>query len=122
MKRYLAQPTDGYRSKFEARLAAQMTQAGVAFSYETLTFSYTLEGVYTPDFALPNGIVIEAKGLFTAEDKRKMRAVKSAHPNADIRFVFQSAGLRGANLKWAARNGFPACVGDIPEAWWEEAP
>lgn len=111
--------TDGYRSEFEARVAAGLTQFGVAFQYEppNRVLTYTIEGGYTPDFVLPNGIIIEAKGWFPPEDKRKMRAVKAAHPQLDIRLVFQSTGRKGANLRWAAKYGFPACVGDVPEEW-----
>ena len=41
-----------------------------------------------PDFFLPNGVIIEAKGFFKPSDRRKMLAVKEAHPELDIRFVF----------------------------------
>jgi hypothetical protein len=107
-----------FRSQFEIRLAKQIEALGVAAVYEPQPpIIYTSTHAYTPDWRLPNGILVEAKGWFTAEDKRKLRDVKRAHPKLDIRLVFQSPGLRGANLKWATKNGFQANVGDIPEEW-----
>lgn len=84
--------------------------------------AYTLEGNYSPDFVLDNGIIIEGKGLLDREAKRKMIAVKRAHPDLDIRFVFQNAdkkvpGTKQTHGEWAARNGFPYADGEIPEDW-----
>ena len=31
---------------------------------------------YTPDFVLPNGIIIEAKGIFEREDRQKHLLIK----------------------------------------------
>ena len=44
--------------------------------------------LYIPDFVLDNGIIIETKGLFTSEDRRKHIEVQKQHPELDIRFVF----------------------------------
>ena len=57
------QPRSKYRSRFEERLALALEQAKVNFSYETLRLPYTVERVYTPDFILPNGVIVEAKGF-----------------------------------------------------------
>ena len=48
---------------------------------------------YTPDFLLPNGIIIETKGRFTPEDRRKHLLIKKQHPDLDIRFVFSTVNL-----------------------------
>ena len=45
---------------------------------------------YTPDFLLPNGIYLECKGYWEAEDRRKIKAVKQQHPEIDLRMVFQA--------------------------------
>lgn len=42
---------------------------------------------YTPDFFLPNGIILEAKGIFTAKDRKIVLGVRELHPELDIRFV-----------------------------------
>jgi hypothetical protein len=113
------------RSGFEAKIAQQLETARVAFEYETLKLKYTVPAkmhTYTPDFEIPGGIVLEAKGLLTSECRRKMLYVKQAHPDLDIRFVLQRdnpirKGSKTRYSTWCERNGFPWCVGTIPEDW-----
>jgi len=62
-----------YRSRLEERLARWLEVNGQSFEYETLKLNYTVHAVYTPDFVLPNGVIIEAKGYFKPEDRRKKR-------------------------------------------------
>lgn len=98
----------------------------MTLEYETLRLKYTIPGTYTPDFVLPNGIIIEAKGKLDAGTCRKMRAVKTAHPQLDIRFVFMRAGnplRKGSKMKywqWAEHYGFPWSEGTIPIEWYKE--
>tara|TARA_Y100000310_G_scaffold69195_1_gene64634 strand:+ start:402 stop:662 length:261 start_codon:yes stop_codon:yes gene_type:complete len=79
--------------------------------------------VYTPDFTLPNGIHIEAKGLFDPADRRKAKAVRKQNPDLDIRFVFQrpkakiSKGSRTTYAKWCEQHGFMWADRMIPPAW-----
>jgi len=83
---------------------------------------------YLPDFALPNGILVETKGRLTAADRAKMLRVKEEHPQADIRFLFQRAGQRITRSpnsltygEWADKHGFRWSAGDtIPEEWFDE--
>jgi hypothetical protein len=84
-------PTSKYRSGFEAKLAHQLQRGGVAFEYETLKLEYRKVATYTPDFILPNGIIIEAKGVWTVEDRTKHLLVREQHPHLDIRLVFMNA-------------------------------
>jgi hypothetical protein len=79
----------GYRSALEGRVADLLEHHRVNYEYETVQLPYVLECKYKPDFILPNGIYLEVKGYLDADDKRKMVAVKKAHPELDIRFVFQ---------------------------------
>lgn len=121
-----------YRSKFEARIGASLNKRGVGVDhYEPTKFGYLVPAArrsYTPDWVLPNGIVVEAKGRLTAADRRKMVLVKDEHPNLDIRFVFQRASnpiRKGSNTTygdWATANGFPWAEGDVPEQWLKEKP
>lgn len=99
----------------------------MAFEYETLKLPYTLEKVYTPDFILPNGIVIEAKGRFMPNDRPKMLAVQKAHPDLDIRFLFmdpmKKLTKRGKTTyaDWAEKNGFKWALGPkVPQEWIDE--
>jgi hypothetical protein len=121
----------GYRSKFEERIAKQLDDEGIAFDYETEKFGYVVparNATYTPDFFLPNGIIIEGKGRFkTAAERQKLILVKEAHPELDIRLLFQNANLpiyKGSPTtyaKWAETHGFPWADKRIPEDWIKEA-
>ncbi len=88
-----------YRSKFEASIAATLHAKNVAFTYETIRLEYTLEGTYVPDFILPSGVLVEAKGHLRTEDRRKLRAVKTQHPHLDIRLCFQNANEKISKKK-----------------------
>jgi hypothetical protein len=78
---------------------------------------------YTPDFTLPNGIRIEAKGYLTAEDRAKMKRVKASNPFLDIRFVFGRASNKlnkespTTYAMWAEDNGFKWAEKVIPREW-----
>lgn len=94
--------------------------------YETLWLPYVIKHNYNPDFILPNGIIVEAKGKLDAASMRKMKAVKETHPELDIRFVFQCATNKLTKRskmrywQWAEREGFPWAEGDIPVEWFKE--
>ena len=116
-----------YRSKFERQIASQLSKAGVRFEYETIKLGYVRQCNYTPDFILPNGVIIEAKGFFKASDRTKMLAVREANPSLDIRFIFQNAKVKLSRApksltygQWADRHGFVWCEGHIPTAWFDE--
>lgn len=112
-----------YRSKFERQIASQLSKAGVRFEYETIKLGYVRQCSYTPDFILPNGVIIEAKGFFKASDRTKMLAVREANPSLDIRFIFQNAKVklsrnsRTSYSQWAERHGFKWAQGNVPGEW-----
>jgi hypothetical protein len=116
-----------YRSRLEEKLARWFELNGHQFEYETLKLNYTLSANYYPDFILPNGVILEAKGYFKPEDRRKMLAVKKQHPDLDIRLVFQAPyntltkKSPTTYAKWAEKNGFLwAASHDIPLDWFDE--
>ena len=113
---------NNFKSGFERTLATQLKAAGVPVLYETLELDYSIAHKYRPDFVLPNGIIIEAKGYFRAGDQAKYRAVKQHHPDMDIRFVFMCAdkkipGQKQTHGEWCKRHGFPYASGRIPADW-----
>jgi hypothetical protein len=115
-----------YRSRLEERLARWLEVNGQPFEYETLKLDYTLKAVYTPDFILSNGVILEAKGYFKPEDRRKMLAVKKQHPDLDIRLVFQqpyntiTKESKTTYAMWAEKNDFLWCpYHTIPLDWFE---
>jgi hypothetical protein len=124
----IAQPTGGYRSKFEAKVAENMGFQGVLFEYEGDTFEYTITKKYKCDFKLPNGIFVECKGFFKPEDRTKHLSVRETNPELDIRFLFQSNGKlnKASNMRysdWCDRHGFKFAVGtEVPEEWLREKP
>lgn len=87
---------------------------------------YVINHTYNPDFILKNGIIIEAKGFLTPDDRRKMKAVKVQHPELDIRFVFSKASNRLSKKSrttysmWAQGAGFKWAEGAIPTKWINE--
>ena len=114
-----------YRSKFEASIAANLHAKNVAFTYESIRLDYTIEGTYCPDFILPSGVIVETKGHFKPEDRRKMVAVKAQHPDLDIRLCFQNANEKITRKKnsmryfeWCDRHGFKWCHKSIPADWY----
>lgn len=114
----------GYRSKFELSVANNLEQRNITFGYESMLIRYVLECRYTPDFILPNGIIIETKGRLLQKDARKHRAIKKQHPELDIRFVFTDINKRVENSKftnyqWCQKYGFEYAERVIPQEWIE---
>ena len=113
-----------FRSGLEEKVADLLTNLGVKYEYESTKVPYVLQCTYTPDFLLPNGVYLETKGLLSEEDRRKMKAVKVANPDLDVRFVFQAPynkiykGSKTTYAKWAEKHGFLWCsFHSIPIAW-----
>jgi hypothetical protein len=122
-------PQASYRSGLEEKVARQLSLAGIAFEFEKLVLKYTRPASnhkYTPDFTLPNGVVIESKGLFTTKDRQKMLLVKEQHPALDIRLLFQNAkeriakGSKTTYAMWAEKYGFPWAHREVPAEWINE--
>ena len=73
-----------FRSKLEEKVADLLVELGVKYEYETTKVPYVIEHIYTPDFILPNGVVLECKGYWDADDRRKVKAVKLANPDLHL--------------------------------------
>ena len=120
--------TSNYRSGFEAKLANQLQRSGVEFQYETLQLEYKKVSTYTPDFILPNGIIIEAKGLWVTEDRTKHLLVREQHPHLDIRMVFMNAsnkirkGSSTSYASWCEKKGIKYANKLIPDQWLLQQP
>lgn len=121
---------DPYRSQLERNVAIALSDLGVPFEYEPshAKLKYPVpDRVYVPDFVLPNGIILEVKGVLVAEDRTKMKRVKAAYPELDIRFIFGTRNKRLPGIskrttheEWADRYGFPWSIGLVPQAWINE--
>lgn len=116
-----------FRSKFEKRFANYLEDNGITYEYENLKIPYQRKvSTYTPDFELPNGIIIEVKGLFKPEDRSKHLLIKEQHPELDIRFLFQNSNNK-LNKKsstsyadWCDKHGFKWAHKFIPDSWLSE--
>jgi ABC-type uncharacterized transport system substrate-binding protein len=101
------------------------------FQYEGEKLKYFTVHNYSPDIILtfPGGvkIYVEIKGYLRYEDQVKMRAVKNANPDLDIRFVFPENGRLGGATKmsvgqWCEKYGFPyTMTGKIPPQWMKQS-
>ena len=118
-----------YRSGLESAIAKQLDCKGTPYCYEEYKLDYTIpesSHKYTPDFVLPNGIVIESKGIFAADDRKKHLYIKEQHPSLDIRFVFTRSksplykGAKSTYADWCIKYGFQYADRLIPEAWLKE--
>lgn len=118
-----------YRSGLEEEIVKELETAGIEYSYEKHYVDYTLPATkhrYLPDFVLGNGIIIEAKGVFDVEDRKKHLAIKEQHPDLDIRFVFSNAGTKISKSSkttyamWCEKNGFKYATKLIPDSWLRE--
>lgn len=119
----------GFRSGLEEEIARKLTSKGVSFSFEERVISYTKPSrvsKYTPDFELPNGIIIESKGRFITADRQKHILIKDQHPELDIRFVFSNSRARISKRStttygmWCEKHGFKYADKEIPDAWIKE--
>ena len=120
----------GYRSGLEDKVSDQLKKSGVEFSYETFKIKWTLleHKTYTPDFILPNGIIVETKGRFVTADRKKHLLVREQHPELDIRFVFSNSKAKISKRSktsyadWCNKNKFQFADKLIPQEWLDEVP
>lgn len=129
MRRSKMNKNTPYKSNFEYGTAQNLKKRRVKFKYESKKIKYVKPATthtYTPDFELPNGIIVETKGKFTAEDRYKHLCVRESNPELDIRFVFQRAkqpirkGSPTTYGDWATENGFKWADKEVPKEWIKE--
>ena len=114
-----------FRSGFEKTLAQQIEEAGIGYEFETKTVLYVEPAKtkkYIPDFMLNNGIIIEAKGRWDLDDRKKIVMVREQNPGLDVRMVFQrdhplNKGAKTKYSEWCEKRGIPYAIGRIPEKW-----
>ena len=127
-KQFSAAMKHGYRSGLEVRTKDYLIEHNMPFKYEEVKIEWEdlMYRTYTPDFILPNGIIIESKGRFVAADRRKHVEIKKQHPKLDIRFVFYnsrnkiSKGAKSTYQDWCNKNKFLYHDRIVPLEWLEE--
>tara|TARA_R100001510_G_C7549894_1_gene134112 strand:+ start:116 stop:505 length:390 start_codon:yes stop_codon:yes gene_type:complete len=117
---------NGYRSGFENKVASALSEQKIKFQYEVTQIEYIKPQTnhkYTVDFTLPNGILIETKGRWTTEDRKKHLLIKDQHPELDIRFVFQNPkgkirkGSKTTYADYCDKHGILWADKEIPKEW-----
>jgi len=127
-KQFRAARKYGYRSGLELKISEYLQELKIKFLYEGIKIEWEdlAYRTYTPDFVLPNGIIIETKGRFTVADRRKHKCIKKQHPNLDIRFVFTNSksklqkNSKTSYAQWCIKHGFLYYDRIIPEDWLKE--
>lgn len=118
-----------YRSGLEQTVDDFLLAHSIDGNYERYCLDYTIpesKHTYTPDFILPNGIIIETKGVWDAEDRKKHLLIKEQHPELDIRFIFnrsKSPIYKGSKTTYASfceKYGFKYADKKIPDDWLRE--
>ena len=95
---------------------------GTGQSVTTIQGMTKNENILTPDFFLDNGVIIEAKGRWSAADRRKMLAMKEQYPDEPIYMLFMrdnklSKTANQTYTAWCESNGITCAVGMPPEEW-----
>ena len=117
-----------YRSGLEKQVAAYLKEKQKKVEYEALRIKWRdlRYRTYTPDFELDNGIIVETKGIFDSEDRRKHLEIQKQHPELDIRFVFSNAnarlykGAKSRYFEWCDKHNFQWSHKVLPEGWLAE--
>ena len=119
----------GFRSGLEDVIARQIeARTGAPVQYEHRKIEYlrpARTSKYTPDFELPNGVIIETKGKFETDDRQKHLLIKAQHPELDIRFVFSNSNTKirkGSPTSygdWCRKHGFLYADKRIPDHWFD---
>lgn len=122
---------NGFRSGLENTVSEQIVARTKQLEYESYILHYVKPETthkYNPDFVLPNGIIVETKGLLDIDDRKKHVLIQEQYPNLDIRFVFSRSaqkirkGSKTSYADWCKKNGFKYADKLIPSSWFNEKP
>ena len=120
-----------FRSKSEEKIYNYLLNKKIPHEYEKCKIEYQWleDKKYIPDFILKeNGIILEVKGRFVREDRKKHLFIRKQKPELDIRFIFDNPkaklykGGKMTNASWCDKYKFKYCSlrEGIPEAWFNE--
>lgn len=104
-----------YRSGLEETIGKCMDAALIRWKHESEKLYYVVpetRKTYNPDFQIEEAptLIVEAKGIFSAADRKKMLLVKSQHPTRQILMVFGKArnpirkGSKTTYADWCDKN------------------
>lgn len=104
-----------FRSGLEKVVGDHLTAALIPFEHELEKLKYVVpetRKTYNPDFTIPEAphLIVEAKGIFSAADRKKMVLIKQQHPDREILMVFGRArnflrkGSKTTYADWCDKN------------------
>ena len=113
-----------FRSKLEEKVADLLFHLDVKYEYEKKKIPYVIQHNYTPDFVLPNNVILQCKGYWEPADRRKIKQVKKDNPDLDLRMVFQapyntiSRKSKTTYAQWCEKLNIPwTSFKNIPLSW-----
>lgn len=118
-----------FRSGLEDKVHKQLVAKGIKAEYEMWKIPYVVPAsnhTYRPDFILPNGIIVETKGLWEADDRKKHLLIREQYPELDIRLVFSSSrtkiykGSPTSYAEFCEKKGILFADKLIPVEWLKE--
>lgn len=124
-KKKITHRRSGFEDKFEKFLKSNK----IKYRYEPYAIQYTIperSAKYFPDFEIKTRsgktILIETKGKFTPQDRRKMALVVAQNPLQDIRMVLMRNNYirKGSTTTygmWCDKNNIKWAIGKVPDEW-----
>ena len=120
-----------FRSKSEEKIYNLLKEKKIPCEYEKgkIEYEWLENKTYVPDFfLLKNGIILEVKGRFVLEDRKKHLFIKKQKPELDIRFIFDNPkaklykGGKMTNSSWCDKYKFKysSLREGVPEEWINE--
>jgi|TARA_R110000787_G_scaffold155645_1_gene269382 hypothetical protein len=119
-----------YRSGSEKTTAGYLRDLKVKYEFEPhyIPYMWIESKRYLPDFVLSSGIVLEVKGRFTLEDRKKHLFLRKSNPDLDVRFVFDRPASKlykrskTTYADWCNKHNFLYCkLSDgLPDSWLDE--
>ena len=120
-----------FRSKSEEKIYNLLKEKNIPCEYEKgkIEYEWSENKTYVPDFfLLENGIILEVKGRFVLEDRKKHLFIRKQKPELDIRFIFDNPkaklykGGKMTNGSWCDKYKFKysSLREGVPEEWINE--
>lgn len=120
-----------FRSKSEEKIYNLLKEKNIPYEYEKgkIEYEWSENKTYVPDFfLLKNGIILEVKGRFVLEDRKKHLFIRKQKPELDIRFIFDNPkaklykGGKMTNGSWCDKYKFKysSLREGVPEEWINE--
>ena len=123
-------PPPPYRSWLEADVAENLKKRKITFDYETMKIAFVEPAkvrTYIPDLIFGDeDLIVEVKGRWTAQDRRKMGYVIEQNPDLDIRILFDKDNTLSKNSRtrysdWCRKRNIKCAIGkEVPQEWLDE--